>query len=396
MKNKWVKLEADKVSVTRIAETLHDEDKAQLSAYLEVPDADKHDKKVLAELKKRKLLNVATLKSYKVTKGSEYQPTRVKLETQLTADMLRTGAWKDTKFKKTNLNAAGQVPNGGHLHPLLKVRAQFRQTLLEMGFNEMPTDRFVESSFWNFDALFQPQSHPARDMHDTFFLKNPVSCKHIPEDYCQLVKQTHEDGLEGSFGYGKGWSLEETRKNILRTHTTAISSQMLYRLAQEAKASGKFKPMKYFSIDRVFRNETLDATHLAEFHQVEGVIIDKNIGLGNLLGVMDTFFRKIGMTNLKYKPAFNPYTEPSLEIFAFHPMLNRWVEIGNSGIFRPEMLEPMGLEKDVSVIAWGLSLERPTMIYYGINNIRDMVGSKVSLASMKENPVCFIQQQVAK
>lgn len=116
------------------------------------------------------------------------------------------------------------MPNGGHLHPLLKVRAQFRQTLLEMGFNEMPTDRFVESSFWNFDALFQPQSHPARDMHDTFFLKNPVSCKHIPEDYCQLVKQTHEDGLEGSFGYGKGWSLEETKKNILRTHTTAISS----------------------------------------------------------------------------------------------------------------------------------------------------------------------------
>lgn len=145
--------------------------------------------------------------------------------------MLRTGAWKETQFKKTNLNAAGQVPTGGHLHPLLKVRSQFRQTLLEMGFNEMPTDRFVESSFWNFDALFQPQSHPARDMHDTFFLKNPVSCNTIPEDYSKIVKQTHEDGLEGSFGYGKGWSLEETKKNILRTHTTAVSSQMLYKLA---------------------------------------------------------------------------------------------------------------------------------------------------------------------
>ena len=113
---------------------------------------------------------------------------------------------------------------GGHLHPLLKVRAQFRQTLLEMGFNEMPTDRFVESGFWNFDSLFQPQSHPARDMHDTFFLKNPVSCNHVPEEYCAKVKKTHEDGLEGSFGYGKGWSLEESKKNILRTHTTAISS----------------------------------------------------------------------------------------------------------------------------------------------------------------------------
>jgi len=103
-------------------------------------------------------------------------------------------------------------------------------------------------------------------MHDTFFLKNPVSCNDVPEEYMQKVKQTHEDGLEGSFGYGKGWSLEESKKNILRTHTTAVSSQMLYKLAKESKETGEFKPMKYFSIDRVFRNETLDATHLAEFH----------------------------------------------------------------------------------------------------------------------------------
>lgn len=137
-----------------------------------------------------------------------------------------------------------------------------------MGFNEMPTDKFVESSFWNFDSLFQPQSHPARDMHDTFFLKNPVHCnlETYPADYVNRVESTHEDGLPGSFGYGKGWSREETSKNILRTHTTAVSSQMLYKMAQESKKSGEFKPMKYFSIDRVFRNETLDATHLAEFH----------------------------------------------------------------------------------------------------------------------------------
>jgi phenylalanyl-tRNA synthetase alpha chain len=231
MKNKWVRLEADKVSVTRIAENLQDDEKVQLSAYVSNPDLEAHDKKVVDALKKRKLLNVNSSKSYKVTKGSEFQPLRVKLETQLTADMLRTGSWKETQFKKVNINSAGQVTQGGHLHPLLKVRSQFRQTLLEMGFNEMPTDRFVESSFWNFDALFQPQSHPARDMHDTFFLKNPVSCNYIPEDYCKIVKQTHEDGLEGSFGYGKGWSLEETKKNILRTHTTAVSSQMLYKLA---------------------------------------------------------------------------------------------------------------------------------------------------------------------
>jgi len=151
--------------------------------------------------------------------------------------------------------------------------------------------------------------------------------------------------------------------------------------------------MKYFSIDRVFRNETLDATHLAEFHQVEGLIVDKNIGLAHLLGIMETFFQKIGLQGLKYKPAYNPYTEPSLEIFGYHPMLKKWVEIGNSGIFRPEMLEPMGFDKDVSVIAWGLSLERPTMIYYGVDNIRDLFGSKVALQTTKDNQICYIQEK---
>lgn len=299
--------------------------------------------------------------------------------------MIRTGAWKDTKFKKTNLNAAGQFPSGGHLHPLLKVRAQFREILLSMGFNEMPTSKWVESSFWNFDALFQPQAHPARDAHDTFFLKNPASANHVPADYMERVRNTHENGLENSFGYGPGWSGEETMKNILRTHTTAVSSQMLYNQAQELE----FQPMKYFSIDRVFRNETLDATHLAEFHQVEGVVVDRGISLGNLLGVMKEFFDRIGITNLKYKPAFNPYTEPSLEIFGFHPQLNRWIEIGNSGVFRPEMLEPMGLPKDVSVIAWGLSLERPTMIYYNVKNIRDLY--RMPIAQSKKSAIAYIQ-----
>ena len=156
MKNKWVKIAEDKNFVVRIAEKIVDDEKEQLSAFVVQPDLEAHDKKVVEALKKRKLLNVVSQKSYKVTKGKEFMPTRVKLETQLTAEMLRSGAWKDIKFKKTNLNAAGQVTNGGHLHPLLKVRAQFRQTLLEMGFNEMPTDKFVESSFWNFDSLFQP------------------------------------------------------------------------------------------------------------------------------------------------------------------------------------------------------------------------------------------------
>ncbi len=109
---------------------------------------------MIDQLKKRKLVNVLSQKYYSITKGQNFNEVRVKLETEITAEMLRTGSWKDAKFKNYNFNAMGQPTEGGHLHPLLKVRSHFREILLEMGFNEMPTNRFVESSFWNFDTLF--------------------------------------------------------------------------------------------------------------------------------------------------------------------------------------------------------------------------------------------------
>ena len=139
--------------------------------------------------------------------------------------------WSDVgPFKPINLNAMGAPISGGSFHPLLKVRAEFRRILMEMGFEEMPTSKWVESSFWNFDSLFQPQSHPARDAHDTFFMKEPRLANGCPEDYYERVKKTHEDGGEtGSIGYGCIFKREETMKNLLRTHTTAISAQMLYK-----------------------------------------------------------------------------------------------------------------------------------------------------------------------
>ena len=159
----------------------------------------------------------------------------------------------------------------------------------------------------------------------------------------------HENGGHGSIGHGKGtFTREEASKNLLRPHTTAISAQMLYKLANQP---GGFQPKKKFSIDRVFRNESMDATHLAEFHHVEGVVADCDLSLGDLIGVINTFFKKIGLENIRFKPAYNPYTTPSMEIFAFHPDLKKWTEIGNSGIFRPEMLLPMGLPENVRVIA---------------------------------------------
>lgn len=242
----------------------------------------------------------------------------------------------------------------------------------DRSFTEMPTNRFVESSFWCFDSLFVPQQHAARDVQDTFFVKgesrtpslpyastdalttpppaDPPAAKHIPEDYLARVTEVHEKGGYGSTGYRYPFSRSVTEKLVLRTHTTAVSSAMLYKLANQ---EGGFKPAKMFSIDRVFRNEAVDATHLAEFHQVEGVVADYNLTLGDLIGFMQIFFAKMGVTDLRFKPAFNPYTEPSLEIFSYHKGLAKWVEIGNSGMFRPEMLRPMGLPDGVNVLGWG-------------------------------------------
>jgi phenylalanyl-tRNA synthetase alpha chain len=187
----------------------------------------------------------------------------------------------------------GVPPKVGALHPLMKMREEFRNIFFEMGFEEMPTNTFVESSFWNFDALFVPQQHPARDLQDTFYLSSPSHTTTSPPDaaYLERVRKVHQQGDYGSIGYRYPWSKEESSKLVLRTHTTATSTQMLYKLANR---EGGFKPARMFSIDRVFRNETVDATHLAEFHQVEGVIADYGLTLGDLIGFMQTFFEKQG------------------------------------------------------------------------------------------------------
>eukprot|EP01128_Nolandella_sp_AFSM9_P007837 TRINITY_DN4420_c0_g1_i1.p1 TRINITY_DN4420_c0_g1~~TRINITY_DN4420_c0_g1_i1.p1 ORF type:complete len:514 (+),score=162.55 TRINITY_DN4420_c0_g1_i1:38-1579(+) len=393
MKLKWitVRKDAKEQYVSRKEANATDGVKALVQ---QVSDGKELDKKVWDTLKKRKFVAVVTVTTWKVEKGPLFSTDKwnVKAETELTSDMLASGSWKDTPFKNVNLNSLGAEPGGGHLHPLMKVRTVFRQLFLELGYEEMPTNNFVESSFWNFDVLFQPQSHPARDAHDTFFLKEPASTLSIPADYMARVKEMHEKGGHGSYGWRYDWEESEARKNILRTHTTAVSSRMLYKIGQQEV----FTPKKYFSIDRVFRNETLDATHLAEFHQIEGLIADYDLTLAHLIGAVKQFFARIGIVDLRFKPAYNPYTEPSMEIFGYHPTLKKWVELGNSGMFRPEMLMPMGLPEGVRVIAWGLSVERPTMIKYAIGNIRDLLGHKVDIPFIHRSPIARFNPEEEK
>lgn len=381
MKNKWAAIDKATKSLKKSVDSITD----NAMAMLETVAAGQADKATVDNLKRRKMVSLKTFKTWQVGKGIKFALERKTFATDLNFEMLKTGSWADEEFKDYNFQAKSKELSTGALHPLMKVRQEFRNILLEMGFEEMPTNNFVENSFWNFDALFQPQQHPARDAHDTFFIGEPARTDpaRFPQDYLERVRKTHEVGGYNSIGYRYDWKIEEATSNILRTHTTAVSSRMLYKLAQQPV----FEPKRYFSIDRVFRNETLDATHLAEFHQVEGLVADYGLTLGDLIGTIKTFFSRIGIEDVQFKPAFNPYTEPSMEIFGYSSELQKWMEVGNSGMFRPEMVRPMGLPEGVNVIAWGVSLERPTMIKYGIPNIRDLFGPKVKLDIITHNPI---------
>ncbi|KAJ9113233.1 hypothetical protein QFC22_006072 [Naganishia vaughanmartiniae] len=380
-KNKWITKEGS--GFVKAVESIQDTTRAELE---EVAKTGTHSsgEKLLAELRKRKLIVQRKHIHYSIEKGPEFALEVKKLETDLTTDMLNSGAWKNMSYKKYNFNAAGAPPEGGALHPLLKVREEFRSIFFDMGFTEMPTNKFVESAFWNFDAMFVPQQHPAREMQDTFYLKEPQVSQPPPQEYFERVKKVHEVGGYGSIGYRAPFSEEESKKLLLRTHTTAVSADMLYRIANQ---EGGFKPVKMFSIDRVFRNETPDATHLAEFHQVEGVIADYDITLGHLIAILEVFMKKAGLgNNLRFKPAYNPYTEPSAEVFSYHEGLGKWIEVGNSGMFRTEFVQVAGIPEGVRVLGFGLSLERPFLLRYAMNDIRQLVGHKSDINFIRNAP----------
>ncbi|KAI9705251.1 MAG: Phenylalanyl-tRNA synthetase, beta subunit, cytoplasmic [Bogoriella megaspora] len=422
-KLKWIKKDGD--ALVPVASEVQDKTRETLQLIEQTQSIG--DAATLKEFLKRKLATTSKVITYTVQKGPKFATEMPVEVTDLTADMLASGAWQTANFKPYNFKALGANQNAGALHPLNKVRSEFRQIFFNMGFVEMPTSRYVESGFWNFDALFVGQQHPAREQQDTFFISDPPladkprpdpiadaamdimeapskrlfapadapsSTTTIPqtddtrdyEQYWQNIRTVHESGAFGSIGYRYPWSPQETLRLVLRTHTTAISTWCLHRLAQNPR------PARYFSIDRVFRNESVDATHLAEFHQIEGVIADFGLTLGGLMRFLEDFFANLGITGLRFKPAYNPYTEPSMEVFGYHKGLGRWVEIGNSGMFRPEMLRPMGLPEDLRVYGFGLSLERPTMIKYGVSNIRDLVGHKVDLGFIETNAAVRLEK----
>jgi phenylalanyl-tRNA synthetase alpha chain len=291
----------------------------------------------------------------------------------LTPELLRSGAWKDgnggeKKFRRYSINAPAPKLTGGRRHPLDLVIDRMRQIWLEMGFREMQGP-WVETAFWCMDSMWIPQDHPAREMQDTFYL--PYEGK-LPGNFTRKVARVHENGgKSGSKGYGCRWDPELAKKLVLRTHTTAASFRKLGEFAEHPDGNGP--PQKYFCIGRIFRNEAVDATHLPEFHQVEGFIMGKGLTLRDLMGYIREFYHRMGITRIKFRPTYNPYTEPSMEALGYNEQLGRWIELINSGMFRPESLEPYGVK--VPVIAWGLGVERLAMMLYGREDIRDILGS---------------------
>lgn len=287
------------------------------------------------------------------------------LVTTLTSELLLSGQWKKVALKPYNIHdAVSNVPYG---RPTILTQCiqQIRDIFLNMGFDEM-SGYIIETAFWNFDVLFTPQDHPAREVQDTFYLSQPQTLP-LPSDKALVehVKRIHEQSYSGQ------WTEEEASYAILRAHTTSSTARQLYNL--------QGRTGKYFSIDKVFRNETVDRTHLAEFHQIEGVVIGELLSVRTLMGYLTYFYEHLGFKDLKFKPTYNPYTEPSLEVYAYHPPSQKYLEVGNSGLFRPEMLEPLGCGGK-STIAWGLGLERIAMLLYGVEKLSDLVGPDIRLA----------------
>ncbi len=297
--------------------------------------------------------------------------------TQLTPELLADGGWRDVDLQPYDVTLAAKQLHPGKEHAFQRTLDKVRRVFLEMGFTEISSP-WIESSFWDFDALFQPQDHPARDMQDTFYIARPDRCRLPDDQLVESIKNTHENGGgTGSTGWQYRWNRELAHKPVLRTHTTAATCRAL-----AAHASGT--PGKYFVIGPVFRRETADYKHLPVFHQVDGIIVDQHASLATLLGTLAAFYKKMGFPKVRFRPSFFPYTEPSAEVYLWLEHRGEWVEMGGSGIFRPEVTLPLGCRD--RVLAWGLGLERLAMMIHNLKAIGDLYFA--TMPWLREAPLC--------
>jgi len=303
------------------------------------------------------------------------------LEEKVTPKMLRDGSFEGIKFRRYDVEINVPKIFGGKRHFVNQAVEYSKRIWLDLGFKEM-SGPLLQTSFWNFDALFTAQDHPVRDLQDTYYIESPAKGKLPKGKIVNNVKETHENGWStGSHGWRYKWDPEDAKKNCLRTHTTVLSAKTISSLKLEDL------PAKYFSVGKCFRNETMDWSHLFEFYQVEGIVVDPNANFKQLLGYLTTFFRKMGYQKVRVRPGYFPYTEMSAEVDVYDETRKKWIELAGSGIFRPEVVKPL-LGKDVPVLAWGLGFPRTISEYYKIKDIRNIY--KNDLKQLKETKIWMV------
>lgn len=283
-----------------------------------------------------------------------------KLVTSLLSEHLISGIWKNIKFRSIDLEAEVPMAAPGRTHPLTDLMNEIREAFTSLGFVEIEGD-YVQSAFWNFDALFTPQDHAARDMQDTFYLTHKIIPKLTNNKLVKNVADAHLKGWKYS------WDIKKAKKLVLRTHTTPVTLKYL--------AENKPNEARIFTIGRVFRNEKVSYKHLVEFNQIEGIVTGKNITLRDLMGIQTEFYKKMGIKKIKFWPTYFPYTEPSLQSMIYNDDLNKWIELFGMGIFRPEVVEPLGIRN--LVLAWGGGIERIAMLKYRLSDVRELYGNKI-------------------
>jgi len=280
----------------------------------------------------------------------------------LTRDIITSGTWREVRFRRYSVEKIPKRVVPGKTHPYQQLIDEMREILLDMGFTEL-AGGIVQSAFWNFDALFQPQDHPAREMQDTFYLNERLP---LPAEYPKVQAMHEYGGGTSSTGWGRPWSVSKAEQCVLRTHTTLLSIQHL--------ATHTEPPVKAFCIGRVYRREATDPTHTPEFEQLEGIVMDEGVNFGHLLGYLKAFYARMGFVNIRFRPAYFPYTEPSVEPEVYVDGLG-WIELGGAGIFREEVTAPWGIKHPV--LAWGLGVSRVAMLMLDLKDLRMLYRSDI-------------------
>jgi len=299
------------------------------------------DKKIIEILLQRRLIEKVSYKHLEELIDREI--------ISLTPELIKTGFWRKVRLKKYDINVPPAQIFRGKLHPYIKVINEVREFLISLGFKEAKGP-LVEIEFWNCDALFMPSDHIAREIHDIFFVEGEGKIER--KDVWENVEKVHKR----CWGY---WDKDLAKRLILRSQNTAISARELANLSE--------LPVKIFAIDRVFRPDTIDAKHFIEFEQCEGIVVGENLNFRNLLGYLREIAKIFGGKEVRFKPSYFPFTEPSVEMYVKIEKLG-WVEAGGAGILREEVTRPLGV--NVPVLAWGLGLGRLALLKLGLDDIR--------------------------